>query len=562
MGRLRELVAQRSAAEREVLDQAFAFALAAHGEVARKSGEPFITHPVAVATILAMQGVDTPTLAAALLHDTVEDVDTVTFEEVERLFGPEVCLMVRGVTRLSKLQAAHQDRAFEPDWVAEDLRQFMMYARTEPRILLIKLADRLHNMRTLGSLPPRKQWKNAQETLLFFAPLAAHLGMSDVRTELMNLSWQYLAPQEFTALREELEQLRPRGEALASLIGTQLRGALAADPLLAGLGLEVEVSSRVKSGWRVYQKQQQGMTLSEIVDLLSLRVIIKTSQPSPIADASLCYVVLGHLHGLWQSRTQHFKDYVGSPKRNGYQSLHTVIIGEDIGQLEVQIRSQAMHEVAQRGILTSWQGGVLTRPLGGPQLTARLTQALGEILDANASDALSDMQEQLGAKVMTYTPQGKRIWLPKGSTALDFAYSIHSNLGRHAAQARVNGRLSPLDTPLRSGMVVEIIKSEEAQPQPEWMNIAVSQQAREQLRLQLRELRGWRNLPEQAGYQLLRQELLARGHRSQRLLQHKVLEAVAYKLLGLRNTDELVIALEEGRLVAGAVADAVLELGE
>lgn len=556
---LRRLMTNRTSAECNLIENAFQFASLMHGTEQRRSGEPFITHPLAVATILADQGLDTVTVAAALLHDTVEDVPSLTFADLKGRFGPEVTRLVKGVTRLSKRR--DQTPPETGDIWASDMQQLILDAAEDPRILLIKLADRLHNMRTLGSLPPRSQWKNAEETLRFFAPLAAYLGMSDVRSELMHLSLQYLDPKGFGHLCEQLAAVEVKNRLAADEMQSRLTSLLGTHPLLSQYPLSLKVISRPKSAWRVYASLKRGVkSISEIRNLLSVRVIVDVQGRNVPLSAALCYVILGEVHRCWTPLPGHFRDYLAAPKPNRYQSLHTLIVGPAGLTVEVQVRSHAQHEVSQRGVLTFWYDGQLTDPDGFNTFPWTKSLLENDWSGHEASDVLSGMQEVLGAKVMVYTPRGQRVWLPLGASVIDFAYHIHSEVGRHAMSALVDGRAVPISEKLTSGNLVEILTNPDTDVQKEWLNHTFSHQARQRITQQLRERSGAPRPQERQGYRLLETALQAQHLPVLRHLRTQLLDEAAYRLLGLRFQDDLFTAIENSEISVNTVTELIQQL--
>jgi guanosine-3',5'-bis(diphosphate) 3'-pyrophosphohydrolase len=455
------------------VQRAYEVAEAKHRGQSRRSGDPYITHPLAVTTILAELGMDTTTLAAALLHDTVEDTGY-TLDALSAEFGSEVAHLVDGVTKLDKVK-------FGEAAEAETIRKMVVAMAKDPRVLVIKLADRLHNMRTLRFLPPEKQERKARETLEVLAPLAHRLGMNTVKWELEDLSFATLYPKRYDEIVRLVADRAPsRDTYLQSVIEavqTQLRGAR----------IKATVSGRPKHYYSIYQKMiVRGHDFADIHDLLGIRVLVDT-----VRD---CYAVLGTLHALWNPVPGRFKDYIAMPKFNMYQSLHTTVIGPGGKPVEIQIRTVAMHRTAEYGIAAHWKykevkGAEVAGPPGradGAAEMAWLRQLLewqketsdpGEFLDSLRFDLYA-------AEVFVFTPKGDVISLPNGATPVDFAYAVHTEVGHRCIGARVNGRLVPLESPLENGDVVEIFtsKAPNAAPSRDWLAFVTSPRARNKIR--------------------------------------------------------------------------------
>ena len=383
MEHLRGLVAERPEAERDLIERAYDFAREAHAGVVRKSGEEYITHPVAVATILAELGMDSTSIAAGLLHDTVEDVDGVTFEVITAQFGPEVSRIVEGETKVSKLSKAGSQTAEVSDdgrdMQAENLRQMLIAMTDDLRIIVVKLADRLHNMRTMDAMPPEKQKRISRETMEVFAPLAHRLGIGQVKWELEDLSFRYLYPEEYAELRSRLRMQLDERDGIVKQAEESLRSALEDDLELPDWVAAIDISGRSKHLWSIFGKmRREGKALEQIFDLMALRVILtprrvearEGTDPERLARAEemrekrICYHTISIVHSLWTPLPGRFKDYIAVPKPNGYQSLHTTVIGKSGQPIEIQIRSSRMHEVAEYGVAAHWmykQGGQLNQ---------------------------------------------------------------------------------------------------------------------------------------------------------------------------------------------------------
>ncbi len=516
-----------------LLRRAYEFAERAHAGSRRYTGDPFITHPLAVASILAELRCDTPTLAAALLHDVVEDCD-VSLSELEDLFGGEVASLVGGVTKLKGIdfttRREHQASSFR--------RMFVAMAR-DIRVVIIKLADRLHNMRTVDVFPPERRKALARETLQIFAPLAHRLGMWRLKSELEDLSLKQLDPQAYHDIERKVAKTkRERQQYLENAIN-----ALKARFEMAGLNAEVQ--GRYKHFYSIYNKmKRENLAFSEILDLHALRVIVNTIPE--------CYAALGIVHELWSPIPEKFTDFIARPKSNGYQSLHTKVIGPLGEPLEVQIRTWDMHRICEYGVAAHWLYKEGTRPTKFDRHLAWLRQLLdfgSDLKDPN--EFLETVKAGLfEEEVFVFTPDGDLIELPAGSTPIDFAYRIHTEVGHHCVGARVNGRLVPLSHKLRTGEIVEILTQKHAQPSLDWLPFARTAGARSKIRRYFRKLTHEENV--RHGRQLLEREAQRAGVNYEALLSQKNLEAVA-KALNYASTDALFAAVGLREVGAEAV---------
>ncbi|MBF6593487.1 MAG: bifunctional (p)ppGpp synthetase/guanosine-3',5'-bis(diphosphate) 3'-pyrophosphohydrolase [Thermaceae bacterium] len=546
---------------REQVRVALEFAYQAHVGQRRKSGEPYIIHPVAVAEILAELGLDVETLMAGLLHDTIEDTE-VTPEELEERFGRAVRKIVEGETKVSKLYklahaAATNDQPVE-EKRAEDLRQMFIAMAEDVRIIIVKLADRLHNLRTLEFMSPHKQQRIARETLEIYAPLAHRLGIGQVKLELEDLSFRYLEPEQYRDLEARLKSHQAEREAAVQKAREALELALSRDFILKQSIKKVEVTGRTKHLYSIWKKmEREGKALEQIYDLLALRVIL---DPKPGQDAEetalrqkqVCYHVLGLAHALWQPIPGRVKDYIAVPKPNGYQSLHTTVIAVNGLPLEVQIRTLEMHRVAEYGIAAHW---LYKQGLTDPEELKRRVGWLGSIQEwqqeySSSRDFVEAVtRELLGDRVFVFTPKGKIINLPRGSSPVDFAYHIHTEVGHHMVGSKVNGRIVPLSYELQNGEIVEILNAKTAHPSKDWMGYAKTRSAKQKVRNFFRAFE--------------RQEILERGQRmlekyfKRRALPRPLesqLEEVGRKLLKSPSPEDLYLALAGGRVVPQQVA--------
>lgn len=562
MEELRPLLRGRSAEELDKIERAYTFARDAHEGVNRKSGEPYITHPVAVAIILAELGMDGDAIASGLLHDTVEDVEYVTFEGIEAAFGPDVRRIVEGETKVSKLTKFSNNFADEQ---SENLRQMLIAMTGDIRIIIVKLADRLHNMRTLSAMRPEKQQRIARETLEIFAPLAHRLGIGQIKWELEDLSFQYLDPAAYHSLKDRLRTRQEEREEQIVAAIEQLRAELLDDPELSEWISDISITGRSKHLWSIHNKmQREGKALEQIFDLLALRLVLT---PKPVQalegrakeraedarEKRVCYHSLGLVHSMWAPIPGRFKDYIAVPKPNGYQSLHTTVISQDGQPIEVQIRSRRMHEIAEYGVAAHWmykQGGKLSEKSREDWLS-QLRELQGDITDAaDFVDAVKN--DLLGGRVFVFTPKGDTINLPQGATPIDFAYHIHSRIGDTTVGARINGSIVPLSYRLQNGDRVEIVTNKSGKPSRDWLNVAASRSARTKIRhhFRLRE----REEALQRGHDLLERYLRKRQLPVRQLMRTKLLEDASEKLIGSRNPDDLYLALHAGKVQASNAA--------
>jgi GTP pyrophosphokinase len=443
--------------------EAYLFAEERHHGQKRKSGEPYITHPLAVSHILADLQMGVNTVIAGLLHDVLEDTQTPP-EELEQRFGATVRKLVEGVSKLHhserKLEIFNEagKRRMNIAKTAENLRKLLLAVADDLRVMIIKLADRLHNMQTLDSMPPEKQIQIAAETLQVYAPLAHRLGIYQIKAQLDDLAFKYLYPQEYYEISEKVAQTRAERQREVQELITILKERLWNE------GVHAEVMGRPKHLWSIFNKmKQQQIDFSQIYDLIALRVLTET--------VGECYMALGIVHELWRPIPSLFYDYIAAPKPNGYPSLHTKVIGPNERTLEIQIRTWQMHQVAEYGVAAHWRykEGQDQKPIQMPALQ----QQLRDLTDfkSNLEFLTSVSREMTADQVFVFTPKGDLIDMPEGATALDFAYRIHTQVGNRCVGARVNGRIVPLDYRLHTGDVVEILTRQNAQPSYDWLGI-------------------------------------------------------------------------------------------
>lgn len=514
--------------EADQITAAMTFAEEAHRGQSRASGDPYVAHPLAVASILSELKLDSPTIVAALLHDVAEDT-AYTISDIEERFGSEVAQLVDGVTKLDRLE----ERTREEEQ-AENLRKMFLAMAKDIRVILIKLADRLHNMRTLKHLTADRVQRIAKETMEIYAPLAHRLGIFRIKWELEDLAFQHLQPDAFQEMKELVAKKRREREAAVEGVISELKNRLEI------IGTVSEVSGRAKHLYSIYQKMyKHGKDFAEIYDLVAVRVLVES-----VKD---CYAVLGLVHSLWKPVPGRFKDYIAMPKSNLYQSLHTTVIGPHGEPLEVQIRTFEMHHTAEYGIAAHWrykEGGKADREF--EQKLSWLRQLLEWQRDMrDASEFMETLKVDLFSdEVFVFTPKGDVVDLPAGATPIDFAYRIHTDVGNHCVGAKVNGRIVPLASTLESGDIVEVLVNRKSPgPNIDWLSIVHTSQAKTRVRQWLRKER--------------RQEHLARGHEIlEKELKRQGLGLSADRLqdvirrLGHGTVDEVAVSLSEGNITA------------
>jgi GTP diphosphokinase / guanosine-3',5'-bis(diphosphate) 3'-diphosphatase len=491
------------AAEAGLLRRAYALAWVAHDGQRRQSGEPYIDHPVDVATILLDLRLDTESIASSLLHDVVED-SGVPLETVEQFFGGVVALLVDGVTKLSGLE----DRSKE-ELQAGSYRKLIIATADDPRVVLIKLADRLHNMRTLGHTSPAKQARVARETLEIYAPLAHRLGMWQMKSELEDLAFKALQPERYAEIARGLSLRKEARERLIQRVIARLQEVLARE------GIQAEITGRPKHIFSIWRKmERKGVPLERIYDQLAVRVIIDSSAAGPNESIGLCYRTLGVVHTMWTPVLSEFDDYIAVPKESSYQSIHTTVILPEGQHCEVQIRSSDMHELAEHGIAAHWRykEGFTNRSDQNYDAKIRWLRELiaWRIELTDDKEFVDSLRSEFEEQVYVFTPRGKIIDLPEGSTPVDFAYRIHSEVGFHCIGARVNDRIVPLDYRLSNGEIVDIMTSKSSRgPSRDWLNFVKTAGARNHIRRFFRRVEREENIA--AGREMLEKELKRHG---------------------------------------------------
>ncbi len=522
-------------ADLELLRRAYIFSAREHRGQVRLTGEPYLVHPLEVANILADQRLDVITVSAGLLHDVLEDCG-VTREELEEYFGPEIARIVNGVTKIGQIAFASREEA-----QAESLRKMVLAMVDDVRVILVKLADRLHNMRTLDPLPREKQIRIAQETLDVFAPIAHRLGMGRIRGELEDLAFKYLYPDDYRRLKEAIDRKRPQLEAHLEEMKAHIRARLEAEGIPV-----VALEGRVKRLYSIFQKmRRKKISLDQVYDLMAVRVIVRS-----VRD---CYAALGIIHQHWNPIPGRFRDWIATPRENMYQSLHTSVVSENGQSCEVQIRTEEMHRVAEEGIAAHWKykEGKLGEH-AEDKMIAWFRRLLDEQQEArDAREFLEDLKSDLSPKeVFAFTPKGKVIELPQGATPIDFAYAIHTEIGHHCAGARVNGRLVPLRYQIQTGDIVEILTSPVQRPSRDWLRFVKTNRARTKIRRWLREQEHLQAM--ELGRRLLEREAEKLRLKVKTLLGDGKLESVAPDY-GYQKVEDLLAAIGYGKISARSV---------
>ncbi|WP_297045707.1 bifunctional (p)ppGpp synthetase/guanosine-3',5'-bis(diphosphate) 3'-pyrophosphohydrolase [uncultured Desulfovibrio sp.] len=474
MIRIQEILDKVSAnnknANLELIRHAYIYAATAHAGQTRLSGEPYLSHPLAVASTLAEMGFDEPTVAAGLLHDTVEDTKA-TIEEIDENFGEDVADIVDGVTKISMIPFENKEEA-----QAENIRKMILAMSHDMRVLMVKLADRLHNMQTLDFQKAHKQRRIAQETMDIYAPLANRLGLNVLKRRLEDLSFKYLRPDIYNQIDHWLDTHQVVEKHIIDKVVDLIRD------LLTSNAIEGQVYGRIKHKYSIYKKMQsQSLTLDEMHDIMAFRVLVK--------DIKDCYAVLGLVHSQWKPVYGRFKDYISMPKANGYQSLHTTVIGPEGERIEIQIRTEEMHRQAEHGVAAHWlykeKGRVNSKDLEQFSWLREIFERQGE--EADSREFMHSLKMDLFKdEVYVYTPAGDVKELPEGATPLDFAFHIHTKVGQHCAGAKINGRLMPLGTELKNGDIVEIVTDPARNPNRDWLKLVKTARARSRIQRYLR----------------------------------------------------------------------------
>jgi GTP diphosphokinase / guanosine-3',5'-bis(diphosphate) 3'-diphosphatase len=531
--------------DRELLERAFVFASERHEGQQRRSGEDFILHPLGVARILAELGRDDATLAAALAHDVVEDTQA-TVEEVRAEFGEEVANLVEGVTKLTRIQFQSREQA-----QAENYRKMVMAMAEDYRVILIKLADRLHNMRTIEYLGKQKQLQKARETLEVYAPLAHRLGIHTVKWELEDLAFQTLHPRKYSEIESMVNQRRADREKFVQNAGKVLKREL------DKVGIPAEISARAKHFYSIYEKMaKRGKEFNEIYDLTAMRVLVDRVGKEGERD---CYGALGVIHSIWKPMPGRFKDYIAMPKFNMYRSLHTTVIGPEGKPLEIQLRTIDMHDTAEYGIAAHWlYKGSRGKKDGAEQLAWMQQLADWQREEPDAHELKRAFPELASDEVYVYTPKGELKNLPAGSTPIDFAYSVHTDVGHRTVGAKINGRIVPLHYRLQTGDFVEILTSKQAGrgPSRDWLSLAASSRARNKIRQWF--TRESREETEQRGRETLETNLKQHNLPYKKLAGSQLLAQVIREM-GFKKAEDFYLALGSGKLQVSQVVNKLLQ---
>lgn len=517
----------------EIIDRAFQFAKAAHAGVRRRSGEPYIMHPIAVATIVSQEiGLGSTSIAAALLHDVVEDTEF-TVEDIEQHFGPKIAQLVDGLTKISG--GIFGDKASVQ---AENFRKLLLTMSEDIRVVLIKMADRLHNMRTLGSMAPNKRYKIAGETLYIYAPLAHRLGLFPIKTELEDLSFKYEHPDIYKQISDKIKESQARRSEVYGDFSLPIKQKL------DELGIKYEAKARLKSVYSIYNKMEtKHLPFEEVYDLYAMRIVFECDDINK--EKAMCWSIYSAITDLYQLHPTRTRDWIATPKANGYQALHLTVMGPDGNWIEVQIRSRRMDEIAEKGFAAHWK-----YKIGDGDEESELNawlKTIKDILDnpePSAIDFLNTLKLNLFAsEIVVFTPKGELITLPAGATVLDLAFHLHSEIGIHCIAGKVNHKLMPLQTELKSGDQVEVLTSKTQMPLPEWENFLNTAKGRTRLRKSLR---------------AMRQPVIVKGNEmlEEWLASHGIEESnrVITKMLGVfhvANRDELCYQLGADEIVLG-----------
>ncbi len=515
-------------ADEQAINRAYVFSMQAHGTQTRASGDPYFSHPVEVAGILTHYRLDSASIVTALLHDTVEDTDA-TLSDIERLFGPEIAKLVDGVTKLSQLEIAGSEAR-----QAENFRKLLLAMSEDLRVLLVKLADRLHNMRTLSHIcDAGKRKRIAGETLEIYSPLAGRIGMREVQEELEDLAFAQINPDARTSIMKRLDFLRTAGQSVVPRIIESL------SETLRDAGLAPDVSGREKTPYSIWRKmQRKDVEFEQLSDIMAFRVRVGSIEE--------CYRALGAMHGAWRVSPGRFKDYISLPKPNGYRSIHTAVIGPDGHRIEIQIRTRDMHERAENGLAAHWSYKQRAANGKGEADTPQY-RWLRELLDImeqaeGPDDFLEHTKlEMFRDQVFCFTPRGDLIALPHGATPVDFAYAVHSEVGDRCTGVKVNGRMVPLQTGLVNGDQVEVLTSKTQKPSPDWLRFVATGKARARIRRFIR-------IQHRHEYRELGRGILDKAFRQEQRRLTKKAIARAVGIFQLQDEDDLFIRIGEGRL--------------
>jgi GTP diphosphokinase / guanosine-3',5'-bis(diphosphate) 3'-diphosphatase len=528
----------------DLIHKAYVYSAKVHTGQLRQSGEPYLSHPLEVAKILAELKLDEASICTGLLHDTVEDT-LASAEEIAQLFGNDISYLVEGVTKLSQIKFQSSEEK-----LAENFRKMLVAMSRDIRVLLVKLADRLHNMRTLQHMKPEKQEAIALETMEIYAPLANRLGIGWLKLELEDLSFKYLKPLDFKDMREKIGKTKRERSKFIEEVSSDISNALSNSDMI-----NFEVSGRPKHLWSIYRKMiDKNLSFEEIHDLIAFRVLV--------GSVGQCYETLGHIHAMWRPIPGRFKDYIAMPKPNGYRSLHTTLIGPRGERVEIQIRTWEMHEVAEKGIAAHWK---YKEEGGTPFLASEVAEKgflwLRQLMDwqrdlKDPNEFLDSVKVDLFAEeVYVFTPRGDVIELPRGATPIDFAFAIHSNVGTHCISAKVNNRIVTLRHLLENGDTCEIITQKNQQPKKAWLAFVKTSRARTKIRAILRQVEREKSL--EIGRELLEKEFRRYGTTLQKWIKSPEMD-IFCKQHKNRTLDEILIAVGYGKLDKKGVIEGIL----
>jgi guanosine-3',5'-bis(diphosphate) 3'-pyrophosphohydrolase len=515
--------------DEQLLNKAYVYAMQKHGTQMRASGDPYFAHPLEVAAILTDLKLDDASIVVGLLHDTIEDTDA-TRAEIDQMFGPDIGAIVDGLTKIERLNLVSREQA-----QAENLRKLLLAISADVRVLLVKLADRLHNMRTLEFMPPDKRKRIAEETMDIYAPLAGRMGMQDMRSELENLAFRWLLPDHYRAITERLAAMEHDHAETIKLISAELSEKLKSE------GIDGAVSARLKSPWSIYKKiERKQVSLEQLSDMIGFRIIVKTVED--------CYRVVGVAHTSWKVVPGRFKDYISVPKHNDYRSIHTTIFGPGRQRVELQIRTEEMHRVAELGIAAhalykDGSAATLERLEKESKAYQSLRSTIGHLTAGAPNTEFLEFTklELFQDQVFCFTPKGRLIALPRGATPIDFAYALHTDIGDTCVGAKINGSIMPLVTQLSSGDEVEIIRDQNHLPPSNWESIAQTGKARAAIR------RAVRQASQQRAYALGEHVLATLLDREGTALDDAEAKSLA-EALGYAGKRELLVAVGEGKI--------------
>ena len=530
----------------ELVEKAYEIAQSAHGDQTRKTGEPFIEHPILVAHILADLKMDISTILTGILHDVVEDTH-LTLEEVKKQFGQEVSFLVDGVTKLSQMK-------FKDNYVkeSENIRKMFISMGQDVRVILVKLADRLHNMRTLAPMPEDKQLRISKETLNIYAPLAGRLGLHFIKIELEDLSFKYIYPEVYQSLFQQFEKEKDEREKYIQRVIDFLTQALSEKT-----SVKFETKGRTKNMYSIYRKMQnQNVDYEEIYDIIAFRICVEKLHE--------CYEILGWIHSLWKPIPGRFKDFIAMPKSNNYQSLHTTVIGPQGKKIEIQIRTHVMHQLAEKGVAAHWQYKEKSFSKKSIQKdTVQKFNWLQDLVDLHrqakhSNDFLESVKNDLfESDIYVFTPKGDVKEFTSGSTPIDFAYSVHTDLGNKLKGALVGGRIVPLKYKLKNGDVVEVITSEKSHPSREWLDYCVTSKARSRIRMYLNEEE--KKEAQQIGAKILEKELKDFNLNVEKFFAHPNFKKHISQM-GFNLNEEIFVQIGKGKIISKKFISKVLNI--